>query len=200
MVSCSSSQPWKVIEKLDIFISRLRGCEASEPVHERASAFNLASSSNFRHNASVNIFIALYSDLARREWAGSNDKLLCLTFGANSRAVGAILHARALLLAVLSCLLIIALRFFAGLPRLRSLLLLLLLFLLCVGRHCLSPGIYRRLRLRYPWRGKESQRSVHGVFARYVRHRLGTCVIRKGKILRERKRELTYGIASPIKS
>ena len=130
---------------------------------------------------------------------GSNNKLLCLTFGANSCAVGAILHARALLLAVLSCLLIIALRFLAGLPRLRSLLLLLLLFLLRVGRHCLSPGIYQRLRLRYPWR-EESQRSAYGVFARYVRHRLGTCVIRKGKTLWERKRELTYDVASPIKS
>jgi len=68
----------------------------------------------------------------------------CLTFGANSCAVGAILQVpRALFLTVLGHpSLIIALRLLAGLPRLRGLLFLLLLLLLRVGRHCFSPGIH----------------------------------------------------------
>ena len=34
-------------------MSRLRGWEANDPVHERASAFSLASASSFIHSVSV---------------------------------------------------------------------------------------------------------------------------------------------------
>jgi len=106
----------------------------------------------------------------------------CLTFGANSCAVGAILQvSRALFLTVLGHPgLIIALRLLAGLPRLRGLLFLLLLLLLRVGRHCFSPGIHRRLRLlRGVGKAEEASRDV---FTHYVRYRLegfaDTCAIR----------------------
>lgn len=52
-VSWSISEPWKVMEKLSILISRDRGWMPRTPVQERASLAILISSSSFLHNSSA---------------------------------------------------------------------------------------------------------------------------------------------------
>lgn len=53
LVSCSISDPWKVMEKLSILMSRARGWMPKTPVQERASLAMRMSSSSLRQSISA---------------------------------------------------------------------------------------------------------------------------------------------------